>query len=97
YHLTDGVHPSFLEIETAIAGALGCALPRRIPVRAAQLGAAAGDAISRLGGVKFPLTTHTLQKMTSTLTFDDSRARVNLGWTPMPVLQNARKWCEVAV
>lgn len=97
YHLTDGVHPSFREIESAIASALDCSLPPRIPLRVARLGAAVGDAVSQIAGAKFPLTSRTLQKMTSTLTFDDSRARRMLGWAPMPVLKNACDWCERAV
>lgn len=91
YHLTDGYHPSFSEIEAAIAHALDRPLPHRIPVTVAKLAAVAGDVIERTG-VRPPLTTRTLEKMTTTLTFDDSRARKCLGWAPTPALRNARTW-----
>jgi nucleoside-diphosphate-sugar epimerase len=94
FHLTDGYHPTFAEIEAAIARELGRPLPRRIPITMARLGAVLGDAMSRVAGAQFPLTTRTLEKMTATLTFDDSRARQQIGWAPAPALERVREWCQ---
>lgn len=94
YHLTDGQHPSFAEIEAAIARALERPMPRRIPFAVAKMGAAIGDAVVKATGKRFPLTTRSLGKMTSTLTFDDAHARAKLGWAPAPVLANAHEWCR---
>lgn len=93
YHLTDGEHPSFAEIEAAIARALNRPMPRRVPLSVARVGAAVGDAIVRMMGKQFPLTSRSLGKMTSTLTFDDTRARAQLDWAPNPVLDSAQEWC----
>lgn len=92
YHLTDGRHPSFAEVERAIAAALGKRPPRHLPSLAAQAGARVGDVILRVTGIRLPLTSRTLDKMTSTLTFDDSRARQALAWAPSPVLDRAAEW-----
>ena len=93
FHLTDGRHPTFAQIEAAIAGALGRPLPRRIPMLIARGIAAAGDFAGRATGRRMPLTRRALAKMTSTLTFDDARARAEFGWAPTPVLDAAREWC----
>jgi hypothetical protein len=39
-----------------------------------------------LGNV-FPINSNKLSKITSTLTFDDSKARIAFGWDPNPVLE----------
>ena len=36
----------------------------------------------------FPLNSDTIVKMTSTLTFDDTKAKNDLFWKPKPVLDN---------
>lgn len=96
YHLTDGQHPSFAEIEATIAGVLKRSTPPRIPMAVARVGAAVGDGIVRITGRRFPLTTRSLGKMTSTLTFDDTLARERLGWAPTPVLTRAEEWCRAS-
>jgi len=95
FHLTDGVHPSFIEIEAAIAKRLRQSPPPRIPLRIGRLGAYCGDIVQRLGGRTVPFNTRVLRKMTTTLTFDDSRARQLLGWSPTPVLDVIDEWCSV--
>lgn len=92
YNLTDGYHPSFREMEEAIAGALGVAPPVRIPLPVARAGGMVGDWIGRLTGKRVPLDRRTVSKMTSTLTLDDARARTHLGWTPRPVLSCPGEW-----
>lgn len=81
FNLTDGYHPTFGELETAIAAALKKRNPIKIPFWMAKGLAIAGDVIGR-----FPIRSATLRKITSSLTFDDTKARTELGWNPTPVL-----------
>jgi len=94
YNLTDGHHPTFVEIERAIAGAIGRQAPKHIPLSLASVGARVGDVIVKATGRRFPLTSQALSKMTSTLTFDDSKARRELGWEPAPVLDHVKEWVQ---
>lgn len=82
YNLTDGYHPSIGELEAAISAHLNKRTPLKIPFWVADLMGKAGDLI----GEKSPINSKKLQKLTSTLTFDDSRAKQLLGWRPTPVL-----------
>jgi len=87
FHLTDGHHPSFLEVETALAAALGRRSPLRIPRWAARALAHAGDLLQAITNRPLPMNSLVLQRMTSSLTFCDQRARDVLGWNPMPVVE----------
>jgi nucleoside-diphosphate-sugar epimerase len=89
FHLTDGYHPSFAELERALAAALQREVPMRLPLGVAKLGAQVGDKVQRMTGLKMPLTIRSLMKMTSTLTFSDMRAQKELGWNPSRVLDYA--------
>ena len=89
YHLTDGVHPSFRELEGALCGAMGRSRPRRIPLAIAVAGGRLGDAIGAVTGRDIPLNSRVVSKMTSTLTFSDELARRDLGWCPRPVTSAA--------
>ena len=82
YNLTDGYHPSFAELAELISKQLGKTKPGNIPFWLARTIAKFGD----LFGTKAPLNSDKLKKITSDLTFDDSRARANLNWNPTPVL-----------
>jgi nucleoside-diphosphate-sugar epimerase len=86
YHLTDGHHPSFAELESALSDALQQRQPWRLPLSAARAGARVGDLLQHVTGVSIPLNSRTLMKMTSTLTFSDERAQEELGWRPSRVL-----------
>lgn len=86
YHLTDGQHPSFRQFEEAYAASYGLRPPPALPRAAARLLAWAGDPLSAVLGARVPLTSDRFQKMTSTLTFSDDRARTRLGWQPSCVL-----------
>jgi GlcNAc-P-P-Und epimerase len=86
YHLTDGHHPSFAELETALCRRLGRPLPPKLPLPVARLLGRVGDLTSG----RFPLTSATVEKMTQDLTFDDSKAKNTLGWRPRHVLD----WLE---
>ncbi|RNL81630.1 NAD-dependent epimerase/dehydratase family protein [Sinomicrobium pectinilyticum] len=84
YNLTDGYDPSFHELEQAIASELGKKPPIKIPKFVANLLGYAGDVL----GDRFPVNSDKLNKITSTLTFDDSKARKILGWNPTSVLDH---------
>jgi len=82
YNLTDGYHPSFSELENAIASTLKRNSPFHVPYWVAKSLASIGDLV----GKPFPIDSYKLKKILSTLTFDDSKARLELGWNPTPVL-----------
>ncbi len=86
YNLTDGYHPSFGELEKVISAAFNKSSPISIPLFMARALAKMGD----LFGGNAPITTDKLIKITSTLTFSDSRARDKLGWTPVRVLDKLK-------
>lgn len=85
YNLTDGVHPSFEEIEDA----LECTTGKRIWLKLslATLGSFAtiGDILAA-NYLRTPLTTEKLKKIVGTLTFNDEKARGDLNWKPQPVI-----------
>ena len=97
YNLTDGVHPSFAEIEVAMAQALGVRAPRHLPHWAAVLGGVVGDGVLAMTGWRPPLTTRTVRKMTSTLTLSDDQARTALDWRPRPVLSAIEDWGQLVL
>jgi nucleoside-diphosphate-sugar epimerase len=86
YNLTDGFHPSFFELSNKIAEKIGKSKPRNLPILAAIILAKIGDIL----GCHFPINSNKLLKITSTLTFDDSKARSSFGWEPAPVLEDFR-------
>jgi nucleoside-diphosphate-sugar epimerase len=84
YNLTDGVHPSFAELESLIAKQLGKSSSPNLPLKLARLLGKVGDVLPI-----FPITTNTIKKITQDLTFSDSKARQNLNWNPSSVIE---KW-----
>lgn len=83
FNLTDGYHPSFQELATLIAEQLHKPKPLNIPhwlCKALIFSSKAFSFISPINAYKF-------QKLTASLTFDDSKARNLLGWNPRPVLE----------
>lgn len=83
YNLTDGYHPSFAELSESIAKQLGKSKPFNIPHWVANAMGRTGDVL----GPQAPINSNKLRKITSDLTFDDSKARKLLGWNPTPVLE----------
>lgn len=83
YNLTDGYHPSFGELEHAICDALGKKDPLKIPFWLASKIGRVGDIVGR----RFPINSDKLYKITSTLTFDDTKAREIFAWSPTPILK----------
>lgn len=90
YNLTDGYHPTFGELETSIALALNKRKPPKVPYWAAKILAGVGD----IAGSRFPIDSNKLRKITSTLTFDDAKARNELGWNPTGVLNTVDEWVK---
>ncbi len=78
YNLTDGVHPTFRELSTAIAKKKMFNLPLIL----AKIAGTFGDLL----GSKAPINSIKIKKITSDLTFDDSKAR-SLGWKSQSVLE----------
>lgn len=83
YNLTDGYHPNFNELSYLISQKLGKKFVPNMPLFVAKILATLGDIL----GSKFPINSNKLNKITSTLTFDDSKAREAFGWNPTPVLK----------
>jgi nucleoside-diphosphate-sugar epimerase len=82
YNLTDRNHPNFFELSNAIAKQNRKSNPFNIPFFIAKTIALVGDII----GDKFPLNSSKLKKITTDLTFDDTKAREILGWNPKSVI-----------
>lgn len=83
YNLTDGYHPSFHEISYCIANQLSKKYLPNFPFFFVKIFALIGDKL----GHKFPINSNKLNKITSNLTFDDSKARNLFGWNPTHVLK----------
>jgi len=86
YNLTDGYDPTFKMLELNLAKLLKKNKPKNIPLWLAKLLAKAGDLYS-----KFPLNSDSLNKITSTLTFSNNKARKELKWKPDSVLSELGK------
>lgn len=82
YNLTDGHHPTFNELSKNIASKMGKSYVPNLPKLFAYLLAKFGDHL----GDRFPINSDKFIKITSTLTFDDNKARMAFGWNPSPVL-----------
>ena len=84
YNVCDTRQPSFGEISMSVAKQLGKNKPIDIPYWMAWCMAKVGDLL----GNKAPINTYKLEKMTKSLTFSNEKARRELGWEPMDVLEN---------
>ena len=85
YNLTDGHHPSFLEMSKLISKKFKSRNPISIPIGLALMASRFGTFIF---GSRFPLNIDTLKKITSDLTFNDTKARKELKWKPKMVIKN---------
>jgi len=82
YHLTDGQHPSLFELEQAIASRLKRHI-KEIPAPLIKSVARLGDMIPLI-----PINSAKFEKLTSSLTFSDAKARREIGWKSRPVVKN---------
>lgn len=83
YNLTDGYHPSFLEISNLLSKQLNKNKSLNIPFWVAKIISFFGDFI----GNKAPINSKKLNKMVSSLTFNDNKARKAFNWKPSPILK----------
>lgn len=86
YNVCDTRQPSFGDISASIAKQLGKRKPICIPYWVAWCMAKVGDLL----GSKAPINSYKLEKMTESLTFNNAKARKELGWEPLDVLENYR-------
>lgn len=83
YNLTDGFHPSFKELSLSIIIRKKKIKPLNLPLFLVKIVGYVGDLL----GDRFPIDSLKIRKITSDLTFDDSKARKSLGWKPQSVLE----------
>lgn len=84
YNLTDGYHPSVKELASLIANQLNKDHPKSIPKNISKVIALLIKKFSFIS----PTNAYKFEKLMSTLTFDDSKARKALDWNPSKVLDN---------
>ncbi len=86
YNVCDTYQPTFGELSASVAKQLGKHKPISIPYWMAWCMAKVGDLL----GSKAPINSYKLEKMTKSLTFSNEKARKELGWEPLDVLDNYR-------
>lgn len=84
YNVCDSYQPTFGELSASVAKQLGKRKPISIPYWMAWCMAKVGDLL----GSKSPINSYKLEKMTKSLTFSNEKARKELGWEPLDVLEN---------
>lgn len=84
YNVCDTRQPSFGELSVSVARQLGKRKPISIPHWMAWCMAMVGNLL----GSKAPINSYKLEKMTQSLTFSNEKARRELGWEPLDVLDN---------
>lgn len=84
YNVCDTRQPSFGELSISVAQQLGKGKPLNIPYWMAWCMAKVGDLL----GNKAPINSYKLEKMTKSLTFSNEKARKDLNWEPLDVLEN---------
>lgn len=83
YNLTDGVHPDFYNLSILISKQNKKNVPFNIPLKIARIMGYIGDLL----GANTPINSSKLKKITSNLTFDDSKIRKDVGWQSQSVLE----------
>lgn len=86
YNLSDGYHPAFNELEALMAKQLHRNTPANIPAWLATCLGWTGDVLDKIFPGKSPITSAKLEKIKSTLTFSDQKARITFGWNPNRVI-----------
>ncbi|MBO3699069.1 NAD(P)-dependent oxidoreductase [Roseivirga sp. E12] len=88
FNLTDGYHPSFVELTSVISKKFNITEPYHIPISVAEILAKVGDILYILLKKHAPFNSSALIKMTNSLTFSDEKARRILTWSPQKVLDS---------
>lgn len=83
YNVCDDYNPSFGELEASIAKQLGKRKPISIPYWTAKCLALIGDVFSF-----FPINSARLDKIVTSDTWSNEKAKRELGWQPLNVLEN---------
>lgn len=86
YNVCDTRQPSFGELSASVA----CQLNKRKPISIPYWMAWCMAMVGNLLGSKAPINSYKLEKMTKSLTFSNEKARKELGWEPLDVLENYR-------
>lgn len=86
YNVCDDTQPTFRELEILISKQLGKKPPVSIPYWLAKSMALVGDLL----GEKSPINSLKLRKITESLTFSNEKAKRELNWQPLNVLENFR-------
>lgn len=84
YNVCDSHHPTFRELELIISKQLNKSLPLSIPYWLAKCIALVGDLL----GAKAPINSLKLDKIVKHLTFSNEKAKKELGWKPLSVIDN---------
>lgn len=85
YNITDGIHPDFNQLSLMISK--NKKQQFNLPINVALFLGKIGDIL----GNRFPVNSSKIKKITSDLTFDDSKARTFLKWNPHSVLEYLEK------
>lgn len=83
YNVCDNTHPSYGELSELISKQLGKRKPLSIPMWMAKMAAWVGDIIPH-----FPINSYRLRKLTVSATYSNERAKKELNWEPLEVLDN---------
>lgn len=86
YNVCDDAQPTFRELEILISKQLGKKPPVSIPYWLAKSMALVGDLL----GEKAAINSLKLKKITESLTFSNEKAKRELNWQPLNVLENFR-------
>lgn len=90
YIVTDGQTYSTRQIYAAICDALGRPVPRwSVPMPILRFGARVGDAIARVSGKPFPLTSTALEKLVGSAWYSSGKIGRELGFVPRRTLETA--------
>jgi nucleoside-diphosphate-sugar epimerase len=84
YNVCDTNQPSFGQLSASVARQLGKGKPVSIPYWMAKCLALIGDFL----GDKAPINSYKLEKMTKSLSLSNEKARKELNWEPLDVLEN---------
>ncbi len=86
YNLTDGLHPTFNQIEESLSYRVGKKIRLRLPMFFLKIVGNTCSLIEKTG-LSLPVNKTLVSKLTSTLTFNDEAAKVNLDWKPNSCLE----------
>lgn len=84
FNVCDDTQPTFRELEVLISQQIGKRHPLNIPFLIAKSMALVGDLL----GKNAPINSDKLDKITKSLTFSNERAKRELNWQPLSVLDN---------